>query len=343
MMDKLRIGVVGLGMGRSHVHALKQMDDVEVHALCDVNEGILNETAEQYEVPQRFTNLDELLRTDIDAVLICTPHFLHRDQVIASLEAGKHVFCEKPMAVTVREADEMVETAQRTGLKLALGFQRRTNPRDKTIKQLIPELGEISRGLYETCSMRTQAYYNSGAWRGTWWGEGGAVLINQAVHDLDAYQWWMGLPRYVVARAVTFAHDIESEDMASAIFEYDNYAQVMFQATLVNYPSISRFEVCGDRGALIYDGAIRIARLDVSLREFIATCQETWGHPEKPEWEDVQVPDEPSGHAVLLHDFVRAVLDDREPLASGEEGVKSVELVNAIIMSSVTGEPVEIP
>lgn len=343
MDGKLKVGIVGLGMGRIHLQALKAMDEVEVHALCDINEDLLKSAGEEAGVQRLFTDFDQFINEDMDAVLICTPHFLHRDQVIAALQSGKHVFCEKPLAVTVKEADEMVRAAAERNRKLAVGFQRRTNPKDKLVRQLVKELGEISCGLYETISLRTQAYYDSGAWRGTWWGEGGGVLINQAVHDLDVYQWWMGMPKWVIGVAETFAHSIETEDLASAIFVYENGAQVLFQASLVNHPGMSRFEVSGERGCLIYDGEIRIAKVEESVFDFIQTCTEVWGKPPKATWESVQAPQEEWGHAALVRDFINSILEDREPLATGEEGVKSVELVNAIIMSTLLRAPVELP
>lgn len=342
-MEKVRVGIVGLGMGRIHLQALKSMEDVEVCALCDINEELLNSVGEEFGVKGLFVEFEQFISEDMDAVFICTPHFLHHDQVITALRSGKHVFCEKPLAVTVKEAEEMAKVARDVGKKLAVGFQRRTNPKDKLVKQIIPELGEVSRGLYETCGLRTQAYYDSGSWRGTWWGEGGGVLINQAVHDLDIYQWWMGMPKYVIGWAETFAHDIETEDMAGAIFIYENGAQVLFQATLVNHPGISRFEVSGDKGCLIYDGDIRLAKIDGSLLDFIRISPEVWGKPPEAVWQDVQVPQERWGHAALVRDFIDSIACDRDPLVTGEEGIKSVELVNAIIASTLLRQPVELP
>ena len=343
MGEKVKVGIVGLGMGRVHLQALNGMEEVEVQALCDINEGLLKSVGEEAGVRKLFTDFEQFIKEDMDAVFICTPHFLHREQVVAALQSGKHVFCEKPLAVTVREADEMVKVAMDAKKKLAVGFQRRTNPKDRLVRQLVQELGEISCGLYETIGVRTQAYYDSGAWRGTWWGEGGGVLINQAVHDLDIYQWWMGMPKWVIGMAETFAHNIETEDLASAIFVYENGAQVLFQASLASHPGASRFEVNGEMGRLVYDGEIRIARVDGSVLEFIRVCPEVWGKPPKVTWEDVQAPQEEWGHAVLVRDFINSIITDREPLATGEEGIKSVELVNAIIMSTLLREPVELP
>ncbi|MCS7252762.1 MAG: Gfo/Idh/MocA family oxidoreductase [Armatimonadota bacterium] len=343
MKGSVKVGIVGLGMGRIHLQALKRMEGVEVSALCDVNEELLKKVGEEAGVQKLFTDFEQFISDDMDAAFICTPHFLHYEQVIAALRSGKHVFCEKPLAVTVKEADEMAKVARELGKKLAVGFQRRTNPKDRLVKQLIQELGEISRGLYEMLSLRTQAYYDSGAWRGTWWGEGGGVLINQAVHDLDIYQWWMGMPKLVFGMAETFAHEIETEDLASAIFVYENGAQVLFQASLVNHPGMSRFEVSGEMGCLIYDGNIRLAKIDGALFDFIRTCPEAWGKPPEVTWQDVQAPQEEWGHAALVKDFIDSIVEDREPLVSGEEGIKSVELVNAIIMSTILREPVELP
>jgi predicted dehydrogenase len=341
--EKVRVGVVGLGMGRVHLKNLKDMEEVEVVAICDINEELLKRAGEEFQVRKLFTDFEKFVTEDMDAVFICTPHFLHHQQVITALRSNKHVFCEKPLAITVREAEEMVSVANEVGKEIAVGFQRRTNPKDRLVKELISELGEISRALYETCGLRTQAYYDSGAWRGTWWGEGGGVLINQAVHDLDVCQWWMGMPKYVLGWAETFAHKIETEDLVSAIFVYENGAQMLFQASLVDHPSLTRFEVSGEMGCLIYDGNIRLAKAEASILDFISTCKEAWGRPPEVKWQEVQPAQESWGHAELVKDFISSIVEGRKPLVSGEEGIKSVELVNAIIMSTLLRQPVELP
>jgi len=118
---------------------------------------------------------------------------------------------------------------------------------------------------------------------------------------------------------------------------------MLFQASLVNHPSLTRFEVSGERGCIIYDGNIRFAKTEASILDFISSCEEAWGKPPEVKWQDVQPAQESWGHAELVKDFISSIVEGRKPLVSGEEGVKSVELVNAIIMSTVLRQPVELP
>lgn len=344
--EKIGYAVVGIkGVGRTHIEAVRALpEEAELVAVCDIDEEAVKACAERYEVPKAVTDFEELLEMEeVQAVSICTPHFLHRDMTVAALEAGKHVLCEKPMAVTVKQAEEMVEVARRAGRVLGISFQHRFRPEVGVMRRLVEEMSPLLWFVWIDCSLRTQAYYDSGDWRGTWWGEGGGVLINQAVHDLDLLQWVFGMPKEVLGSAANLLHDIEVEDTASAIFEYEGGARGTFVAGNVSYPSVYRVQAGLDGGVILFDGKIRVGRAKERISEFIKKSPEMWGVPEV-EWEEPEIPEvERKGHVAAVWDFLTAIKEGREPLCPGEEGVKSTELVNAIILSTVKGGPVSLP
>ncbi|GBC97810.1 Glucose--fructose oxidoreductase [bacterium HR17] len=342
----LRWGIVGVaGIGSSHAQALKGMEGVELYAACDVVPDALERFCAEFNVPHRFTDFTAFLRSEVEVVSICTPHFLHAEQAIAALEAGKHVLCEKPMAISVREADAMIAAAKKAKGKAGVVFQHRLDPPVRVIKRLLPELGELVRGLYQGHHFRTQAYYEQGRWRGTWWGEGGGVLINQAIHDLDTLAYLLGLPMRVTARIANFGHDnTEVEDMASAIWEWDNGAHFVMHISSVAYAVPSRLEITGDNGtAILEGGAVRLGRYEPPLRRFLRESPEAWGRP-KVEWSEVPVDkDVPKGHAAAIRAFAQAILTGNAPPVPFEEGIKSLELMNAIVLSHFSGQPVTLP
>lgn len=342
----LRWGIVGVaGIGTSHAKALKEMEGVKLYAACDIVPELLEKFCEQFNIPHQFTDYGEFLKSDIEVVSICTPHFLHAEQVIAALETGKHVLCEKPLAISVSETDAIIAAFQKAKVKAGVVFQHRLDPPVQTIKKLLPELGELVRGFYEGHHFRTMTYYQQGKWRGTWWGEGGGVLINQAIHDLDVLVFLLDLPKRLTARLSNWGHNgIEVEDLATAVFEWDSGAHFIFHTSSVVSALPSRLEITGNNATVIQEGRnVRLGRYTTPLRQFLEESQEVWGSP-KAVWEDVPVDlSIPHGHEDVVRQFAKAILTDEEPLVSLYEGAKSVELVNAIILSHFTNTPVPIP
>ncbi|MFA0773769.1 MAG: hypothetical protein KEFWMYNX_001797 [Candidatus Fervidibacter sp.] len=342
----LRWGIVGVaGIGIAHAQALKGMEGVELYAACDVVPEALERFGAEFNIPHRFTDYGEFLRSEVEVVSICTPHFLHAEQAIAALEAGKHVLCEKPMAVSVSEADGMIAVAKRAKGKAGVVFQHRMDPPIRTVKRLLPELGELVRGLYQGHHFRTRAYYEQGRWRGTWWGEGGGVLINQGIHDLDTLAYLLGLPHRVTARIANFAHDnVEVEDMASAIWEWEGGAHFVVQISSVAFAVPSRLEITGNKATVILEGGVvRLGRYEPALLQYLRESDEAWGRP-KVEWSEVPVDKEvPRGHSTAIRAFAQAVLTDSEPPVPFEEGIKSLELMNAFVLSHFSGGPVSLP
>ncbi len=345
-VEKVRYGVVGIkGMGGGHIKAIQDAPNSELVAVADIDEAAAKGCAEEHGVDCFGDWHDMLTIKELDAVSVCTPHLYHPEIAIASMEAGKAVITEKPMSVTVAEADRMIEAAERTGQTLGVIYQHRFSGQAAVIKRLMAEeVGEWYRAESVSTGMRTMGYYNSGEWRGTWSLEGGGVLINQSPHQLDTFQWYCGMPKRVMAWVRTIAHDIAVEDMVEALFEYETGGIARISCNTVDITGSSRFEAWGYHAAVVADGqGIRLARPDVPGDEFIRTSEKVWGRPETT-WETFE-PEKPeyAGHTANIYDFSQALIDGRDPMITGLEGRNSVELANAIILSSKRGKVVELP
>ena len=347
-MEAVRLGIIGVGgMGTSHSRYLRagKVPRCELVAACDVDPAKL----EPFKDLNTFTDSKELIRSgEVDAVIIATPHYDHTTIGIDALEQGLHVLVEKPISVHKADCERLIAAHKKAKDQVfAVMFQMRTRPPVKRIKQLIDdgEIGEIRRTIWiATKWFRTEAYYASGGWRATWKGEGGGILCNQCPHDLDLFQWWCGMPTRIRANC-TFGkfHNIEVEDDVTAYLEYENGATAVFIASTGEAPGTSRIEIAGDRGRLIYeDNKLYFRRNTVSTDEFCKTSPEGFGRPEA--W-DITVPigEEESGHYVITRGFVEAILDGKPLPVGAEEGIKAVELANAMIYSSLLGETVDLP
>ncbi len=344
-MPKLRLGVVGVGgMGQAHIKGIKQIDNAELIAVADAFAATAEKVGTEYGVPH-YTDFNELLkRDDIDAITIATPHPQHAPVTLAAAAAKKHVFTEKPMASTISDADKMIKACRKAKVKLGVMYQQRTTPVFAEAKRIIAagEIGDIYRVNMIATGVRTQAYYMSGAWRGTWDMEGGGVLLNQAPHAIDMIQWLAGMPCVVRGFISTCMHKIDVEDAASAIFEYANGVQGTIQVNTIDSPGVNRYEICGTKARMVIEGTLRVAVLKGLLDQFIYGDPQQWANL-GADWKDVEPPQRPSGHPIAIKEWAQAVLDGQEPPVNGEEGRKSVELANAIIMSSRKGKPVALP
>jgi predicted dehydrogenase len=346
--DMHGFAVVGIkGVGATHVKGICSLPNARLVAVVDVDEAAAREVAAEAGC-RAYRDVEAMLAEsdDVEIVNIATPHPSHPAIALAALSAGKHVIVEKPMAVTAREAEGMVAAARAAGRRLGVNFQARTVPRNQTIRRIVrEELGDLYRISSFNGGVRTQAYYDSGAWRGTWAGEGGGVLMNQAPHNLDLFTWFCGMPRQVRAWTTTQMHAIEVEDMADALLLYENGAVAHLHENTIDVPSYGRLEFMGRQGALVSDAAgLRRARRARPLDEFIRTDPQMWGKLEAS-WEPVEVPEPvgPRGHAAIAADMIAAIEAGRPPICPGEEGVASVELANAIILASKRGKSVDLP
>ncbi len=345
-MEPVKLGLIGLGgMGQGHLAREIGLAEVKFVGVADVVPSVVAATSARYDVPG-YDGYQSLLDSGTcEAVLIATPHPFHAPIALEAIRRGLHVLSEKPIAVTVREADAMIEAAARAGVLLGVMFQSRLEPHYRRARDLLAAgaIGRVYRSvLVASHWFRTQAYYDSGSWRGTWEGEGGGVLMNQAPHSLDMFLWLGGKPRRVHARASTRFHQIEVEDTVEALLTYDADHTGYLYTTTAEWPGEDRLEFTGDRGKLVLqDGTVRLYQLTSTIQEAIATGA-MWGKPEGS-WQTVEVEAGATGHAAVVARFARAIRLGEPLVATGEDGRDALELANALLLSGQRGQPVDLP
>lgn len=347
-MNSVRVGIIGMGnIGKHHANYLRagQVPNCELVAVCSSSPAKL----ESYKPLKIFGNAEQMIDSrEIDAVLIATPHFQHTTLGIAALEAGLHVMVEKPISVHKADAERLIAAANRHPDQVfAAMFQLRTEPRYLKIQSLLRagELGKLVRVTWiNTDWFRTEAYYASGGWRATWRGEGGGVLLNQALHNLDTLYWLFGRP----ARVRAFCqlgkyHPIEVEDEVTAYLEWPDGATGTFITSTGEAPGSNRLEICGSRGRLVLENdRLTFLRNESDMFAFSREAKTGFGKPEL--WTvDVPFHNAPSQHATLMQNFVEAIRDRKPLIAPGADGLGSVELANAMLYSGLTQQTVEFP
>ena len=345
----LRLGIVGLGnMGSVHAGIILagKVPGLQLIAVCDVNPLRLA----AYPQLQRFADSSEMLKSGaIDAVLIATPHYAHTTIGIEALKLGLHVLVEKPISVHKADCERLIAAYKNKSKKqvFAAMFNQRTDSIYQKIRRVVREgeLGKIRRvNWIITDWFRTEAYYASGGWRATWSGEGGGVLLNQCPHNLDLYQWIFGMPRKVRGFCQFGRyHNIEVEDDVTAYLEYPDGATAVLITSTGEAPGTNRLEITGERGKLVMENwKISFTRNEMGMSEF---SRMTTGSYNRPETWNIEMPVDQKGeqHTGILKNFTNAALHGEKLLAPAPEGIHSVELANAIVMSSLTGTTVEIP
>jgi len=346
-MKNLRFGIAGLGnMGSIHARSLLA-GKIPRACLAAVSDPAADLTPYAPQA-QLFTSSEAMIRSgQIDAIVIATPHFAHTTLGIDALAQGLHVLVEKPISVHKADAERLIAAHTNPRQIFAAMFNQRTDPHYLKIRELIRggELGEVRRVTWLITNwFRTQAYYNSSGWRATWSGEGGGVLLNQSPHNLDLFQWLFGMPAKVRAHC-QFAryHDIEVEDDVTAFFEYPDGATGTFITSTGEAPGTNRLEIAAERGRLVLeDQRILWNRNQVPTSEFSRTSLSGYATP--PLWNiEIPVRGEGEQHNGVLRNFVEAVLDGAPLIAPAEEGIHSVELANAMLMSSLLDKTIALP
>jgi predicted dehydrogenase len=336
-------------MGSAHSRWIKEDDnrDFCLGAVCDVVPAPARKIGQEMGV-EHFTDAQAMYDSGlIDAVLIAVPHYAHPVLAIRAARAGLHVLCEKPLAVTVGPARAMIAQCRKNKVAFGAMLQQRTKGVYMKMKEMVDagKLGEVFR-VQMTCSAwyRTQAYYESGAWRGTWDGEGGGVLINQAPHSLDLFQWIGGMPRRVIATVGTRWHKIEVENTANAICEYGGGKTGYIYATTAEMPGLDQLMVCGEKGTLIaQDGKLRFGKLRTPIRKHMFSCKESFAKI-GCDWQEVAWKKELGGkHIAVIRAFAAHVLRGSPMIATGAEAVNELELSNAIYLAGFKEQAVELP
>jgi len=348
MMEEMRLAVVGvMGKGRQHARQVGQLQGARLCAVADRNPDAA-EIARELKVPF-FADIESLIRSGAaDAIICAVPHPVHRQVEVPCLEAGLHVLSEKPLAATPSDAKAIVDAARRTGRVLGMMFQYRQRPAVKKAKELL-DAGAIGPWYYAVMHHainRTQAYYDARPWRGTWEGEGGGVLVNQAPHPVETLMHLLGaFPRRVVAMNNRLRHRMQTEDIATAILEFDGGAQAALHADTIGLPPSEWWAIWGDRGNLrMEDRQVVLRQIDPDVPGAIASGHATT-EPVPVEVTqrvfDETGPD--SKHLGMMQDFVDAVCQGRQPMVGGPWALKCVELHAALILSAATGRAVDFP
>lgn len=361
-MKKIRFGLIGLGnIGTLHYSYMNELEGAELTAVCDIDRSKFTNFQAVADFDHdtsgvggldkslaTFTDYKEMLESGlVDAVIIAVPHYFHPEMAIEAFRRGIHVLCEKPVAITAREAREMNEAHAQSDVVFGAMFQMRTDPTFIRIKEMLEDgtLGDIRRVSWIITSwFRTQTYYDSGGWRGNWNGEGGGVLMNQCPHNLDLFQWFFGLPKKLTAQVYLGKwHDITVEDDVSVLMELENGATASFITATSDTPGTNRLEITAENGKLVYEsGKLTFYKTEAPVQEILEHSDQGF-YSGKPEVIEVEIPAKPHGHKYITQNVVNAILGREGLIAPGIEGIKSVQLANAMLLSGLKGKTVELP
>jgi predicted dehydrogenase len=349
VMKTYGFGIIGCGMiSDFHSAAIAELENGKLVAVSSRNPDNAKRVADRYKVDW-YTDYNEMLkRDDLDIVNICNPSGAHKEPAVAAAEAGKHVIVEKPLEITLARCDAIIDACDKAGVMLCAIFPSRFSDCNQLVKKTIDSgrFGKLVLGDAYVKWFRTQAYYDSGGWRGTWELDGGGALMNQSIHAIDTLQWFMGPVKSVQAFCDTMAHErIEVEDVAVAALRFENGALGVIEGTTSAYPGLlKKLEISGSKGTVILE------EIDILLWKF---------DPEMPEDEEIrkQFAQKKSGgggasdpraishenHRRQMADMLQALDENRAPLVEGREGRKAVEIILAIYKSSREGRMVNLP
>ncbi|MBC7766324.1 MAG: Gfo/Idh/MocA family oxidoreductase [Hyphomonadaceae bacterium] len=346
-MEQVRMGIIGLGnMGSSHcskIHLIKAVPNMTLGAVCDISPQRRKWATDNLQGVPVFEHATDMFKSGlIDAVLIATEHYFHPTLAIEAFDNGLHVLTEKPAGVYTKQVLEMNEAAEKSDKIFGIMYNQRTNPVYQKVKDLIEsgELGGIKRIVWIITNWyRPQAYHDSCAWRSTWKDEGGGALINQNPHNLDLWQWMVGMPQRIQAFCgFGKYYDIEVEDDVTAYMEYESGATGVYITATGEAPGTNRLEISGDMGKIVVENnEITFHRNRVSEREFNKTFDGIFGSPEC--WK-CEIPADKNGgeqHVGILKNFTKAILTGSKLLAPGVEGINGLTISNAIHYSAWTG------
>ena len=358
-MDRLRTALIGCGkVGQIHAAALLSLPESEFVAACDPQ----RERAEAFAAlhgTRAFADVGAMLaETGAQAVVIGTPHPLHATAAIAAMEAGVHVLVEKPMAASLGDCDAMLATAARTGMTLGVISQRRFYEPVIRLKDAIDagKIGTPVLGVFQMFSWRDRAYYQSDPWRGKWATEGGGVLVNQSPHQLDLLQWLMGEVEEVSGYWANLNHpEVEVEDTAVASLRFRGGGLGSIVTSLSQKPGLfTKVHIHGSNGASVGVETDRGATFVAGMTEIAEPpLNDLWTIPGEEfalaefQAEDRarfrQIDSTTHYHALQIQDFLRAILEDRPPLVTGEDGRKVVALFTAIYRSQRDRRSIALP
>lgn len=362
MAEKLKFGIIGFGaQGSMYAKFIKDglVPSMDLVAITDIDPEKRDKIKELYPEVEIFDDYQTMVKSGkVEAVVTTVPHFLHPEFAKFAMSNGVHVINEKPAGVYTKQVKELNEFAEQTDTKYAIMFNQRNNPLYQKIKEVMDsgDIGPLRRTNWIiTTWWRPQAYYDQSAWRATWGGEGGGVLVNQAPHQLDLIQWLAGVPSSVYANVkYGYQRDIPVEDEVHAVWSYENGATGVFVTATNELIGSDRLEIIGDSGKIVVDNSTKatVYRLKKSENEMNKemgvedVAKLFMGELDVDELYSVEEIETESAwggqHSGVLENFAQHVLNDTPLIANGAEGINGVRLANAIHLSSWTGEEVSI-
>ena len=351
-LQLVRFGIIGVGnIGYVHASAIGdgQIPGAQLAALCDCREEMAQELTRRFPGTAFCSDYRQLLRrADVDAVIVSVPHPLHATVAMEAFAAGKHVLVEKPMDITLSQGRLLCDAAGKSGKKFGIMFNQRTGSLFAKARQILHsgQLGQLKRSVWIITNWyRTQYYYDSGSWRATWDGEGGGVLMNQAPHQLDLWQWICGMPEEITAFCTEAKyHNIQVEDDATIFARFPGGGEGVFITSTGEYPGTNRLEISGSKGKLVLEnGVLKWWKLAQDEREFCFSSQKSFDHIPM-EYQEFPEESGISGHRRILQNFTNAVLTGEELIAPGYDGIHELTLQNAAYLSAWQGNiPVKLP
>lgn len=351
-MEMVRVGVIGIGnIGFAHASCIyqKKINGLVLAAVCDSNPERLKVANAELPGVDTCADYEQLLcRPDIDMVIVSVPHPLHSVVAMRAFACGKHVLIEKPADIAVSKVLQMNAAAKASGKRFGIMFNQRTGSLFRKAREIVHSgaLGQLKRSVWIVTNWyRTQHYYDSGSWRATWQGEGGGVLMNQAPHQLDLWQWICGMPVRVTAFCDEARyHNIEVEDDATIYVRFPGGADGVFITSTGEFPGTNRLEISGTKGKLLLEnGSLKWWKLEQDEREVCVQSQNSFERIPMT-CEEILPEDESTGHAAILQNFADALRLGTELIAPGYDGINEVTLQNAAYLSAWKGNvPVQLP
>jgi UDP-N-acetyl-2-amino-2-deoxyglucuronate dehydrogenase len=331
-VKKLNIGIIGCGrIAYKHAEAIKKNEKANLLCVCDIIEERAREYKDKYGTEAYYSDYHEMLEhPGLDVVNICTPSGMHAEMGITAAKAGKHVIVEKPMALSLKDADDLIDVCEKNGVKLAVCLQNRFNPPVQKLRRALEKgrFGKLTHGSAVVRWFRPQDYYDQADWRGTRAMDGGC-LMNQSIHNIDLLQWMMGPVESVFGYTATNLRKIECEDLGIAVLKFKNGALGVIEASTTIYPENleETLAIFGEKGTVVLGG---IAVNKIETWKFADSTEENGdldGHQQ-------EVPNVYGfGHDALIEDFIQAVNNNRKPYIDGREGRKALEVVLSVYQS----------
>lgn len=339
-MKKVGIAIIGNGMvANVHAAALQELEAADVRGVWGRNQASTAEFAEKYGIKAYRAYEDVLGDPGVDAVIICLPPGYHADFGIRAAAAGKHLFVEKPIDVSLEKAAQLVKAYRERGLTLSVVFQNRFTPAAQKVKAALSSglLGRIIQGDAYVKWYRSPEYYKANSWRGTCAIEGGGALINQAIHTIDLLQWFMGPVKSIFGHVRTAIHSIETEDAAVAVLEWQSGAIGVIEGATALWPGVKeKIEIHGEKGSITLEGgnitAWKVQGCEES--DYVDSSKISYGLTNSPAISHVN-------HKAQLFDFIAAIREGRDAQVTGEEGTKALAIVLGIYESSRLRKAVE--